>query len=188
MRTTAASPLARTSRRAGLADPGGPSTVTSRHAAPRRPVEGRPQPSSSPDARRAARRAAARRRAPLDTRSKPVRRDRLGFPLERSGSTGSTSTRLARAPRRLAEQDLVRRAACSRRAATLTASPVASRSSVPTTTSPVLTPMRTARDAVVPLQLLVQASPAAARPRADARSASSSCTAARRRRPSPRRR
>ena len=60
-------------------------------------------------------------------------------------------------------------AACSSRAATLTASPVASRSSVPVTTSPVFTPMR----ACTPSSGSASRIATAAR---QARRASSSCT------------
>ena len=73
-------------------------------------------------------------------------------------------------------------AACSRRAATLTASPVTSVSpSPPTTTSPVLTPIR----ASSPCSAIASRISEAAR---TARSASSSCAAGCRRRPSPHRR
>ncbi len=63
------------------------------------------------------------------------------FSSSRRSSPSSTASRTSRtvsAPIRTSPGS----AACSSRAATLTASPVASRSSVPVTTSPVLTPMR----------------------------------------------
>ena len=93
----------------------------------------------APDQRRlvAARGASARPR----TSRNAANRLGLALQLERLDRFGFD--RVAHERRgRFADQDLARRAACSRRAATLTASPVASRSSVPVTTSPVLTPIR----------------------------------------------
>ena len=57
-----------------------------------------------------------------------------------STSTASRTSASVSAPTRISPGG----AACSRRAATLTASPVARRSSVPVTTSPVFTPIRSA--------------------------------------------
>ena len=111
--------------------------------------------------------AARLRRAPLparadlpSSRSRPTKRDscersgaeqrdepegghRLALPFSSSGrpaptSTASRTSSSVGSPIRTSPGA----AACSRRAAMLTASPVASRSSVPVTTSPVLTPIR----------------------------------------------
>jgi len=65
------------------------------------------------------------------------------LPLRTSGSTGSASTAsrtsaIVGSPIRISPGC----AACSSRAATFTASPVARRSAVPVTTSPVVSPMR----------------------------------------------
>ena len=100
-----------------------------------------PQLALAADERR--RRAAALRLAARQ-RQQAVRLDRLrlalqlqrldGFDLDRVAHELHASARRA-GPRPAA-------AACSSRAATLTASPVASRSAVPVTTSPVLTPIR----------------------------------------------
>ncbi len=65
------------------------------------------------------------------------------FPFSSSGSTGSATT-ASRTSACVASpiNTSPAAAACSKRAATFTASPVASRSSVPVTTSPVFTPIR----------------------------------------------
>ncbi len=92
------------------------------------------------------------------------------FPLSASGSTSFDPHGVAHErPRLGADERLAAPAACSSRAATLTASPVTSVSpSPPTTTSPVLTPMRASR----PCSAIAACISAAAR---TARSASSSC-------------
>ena len=67
----------------------------------------------------------------------------MRLPLQRQRLDRLRHHRVAHeSERRLADQHSPGAAACSKRAATLTASPVASRSAVPVTTSPVLTPIR----------------------------------------------
>ena len=92
------------------------------------------------------------------------------FPFSASGSTGSTFTASRTSSRVSAPISVsVAAAACSRRAATLTASPVTSVSpSPPTTTSPVLIPIRASR----PCSAIAARISDAAR---TARRASSSC-------------
>ena len=88
-----------------------------------------------------------RREAPLAARRAPPSRRIAGtgsaFPSARAADGSPTST-AARTSRSVASPIRISpgAAACSSRAATFTASPVASRSSVPVTTSPVLTPIR----------------------------------------------
>ena len=101
---------------------------------------------------------------------KAERRNRLGLALRDEGVTGSvlTASRTSRSvcsPIRTSPAE----AACSRRAATFTASPVTSVSPAPDTTSPVLSPIRTSS----PRRPTTSRISAAAR---TARSASSSCT------------
>ena len=78
---------------------------------------------------------ALERRRASRTRSRRYAGQLRAFPSASSGSTASTSTSvLARGERAfLAEQDLAGLGACSRRAATLTASPVTSASPPPAT-------------------------------------------------------
>jgi hypothetical protein len=92
------------------------------------------------------------------------------FPLSESGASSSTSiaSRVRRnvvPPMRMSSGA----AACSRRAATLTASPVASRSVVPVTTSPVMRPIR-------PRHPISGKASRISRAARTARNASSSCT------------
>ena len=123
-------------------------------------------------ARRPTNGAAWRRSLGSCTASEPQRRHRLATSLSaRAARRARPRPRLERArsvvsPTRIAPGS----AACSSRAATLTASPVASRSSVPVTTSPVVTPIRPSR----PRPANASRISTAAR---QARSASSSCTA-----------
>jgi hypothetical protein len=65
-------------------------------------------------------------------------------PRDRRAAASSSTVTASRASARVSGPKRISpgAAACCSRAATLTASPVASRSSVPVTTSPVLTPMR----------------------------------------------
>ena len=74
----------------------------------------------------------------------PVGGNRLGLALQLERLDRLDLDRVARRARASALRPAPRpaRAACSSRAATFTASPVASRSSVPVTTSPVMTPIR----------------------------------------------
>jgi hypothetical protein len=105
----------------------------------------------------------------LEHPREPVRRDRLRLSLQLERLDGLDLDRLAdELERRLAEQHLARLGACSSRAATLTASPVASRSSVPVTTC------RCEADARLHAELGQRF--AHLRGRRDARSASSSCS------------
>ena len=163
----------RTSR--DLPTPAVPSTVNSWQAA----VATRSRPNASrswPSSRSRPTIGASRRRRPRCARrdrDEPVRRHRLAScPSARAARAAPPRPRRARArsvsaPIRISPGC----AACSSRAATLTASPVASRSSVPVTTSPVVTPIRS------PSMLRAQASASristAAR---TARNASSSCS------------
>ena len=141
-------------------------------------------------ARRAERRAAARRRRPLDDGEQRYAARGSALPL-------SDSPRLARPrprPRERVRRSPIRispgSAACSSRAATLTASPVTRRSAVPVTTSPVLTPVRAQRTpcrARAPRS--ARRAPRASRRRPAARAGHRPRGArAPRRRPSPRRR
>ena len=87
-----------------------------------------------------------RRVAPLrrvQHRDEPERGHRSAFPFSSSASTGSTVHRLATSACVASPiSTSPGGAACSSRAATFTASPVARRSAGPVTTSPVLTPIR----------------------------------------------
>ena len=112
----------------------------------------------------------------------PVSRDRCRLALQRRAArAASTIDRVARRAARVSAPIRISpgRAACSSRAVTLTASPVASRSCVPVTTSPVLTPIRSSSD--VPYSRS-SSSFSSARPSRSsaaartARSASSSCS------------
>ena len=120
-------------------------------------------------ARRAASRSAVRRLVDTATSRQAGTGSRL--PFSSRGSTGSAST-ASPARRSVVSSSRISpgcAAACSR-AATLTASPVASRSSVPVTTSPVQMPIRPS----MPSSGIASCISAAAR---SARTASSSCTA-----------
>ena len=107
---------------------------------------------------RSVERAARRPARPRSTRTQAVRGNRLGLPLQRERLDRLDLDRAARSARVCSPSRISPGgAACSSRAATLTASPVARRSSVPVTTSPVLTPdPQLQRDAVVALELLVE--------------------------------
>ena len=89
-------------------------------------------------------RASCRRSGESRTRKQPVRGNRLRLPLQLERLDRLDLDRLAneRERRRSPISTSPGWAACSSRAATFTASPVASRSSVPVTTSPVMTPIR----------------------------------------------
>ena len=91
--------------------------------------------------------AAVCRRSPA-SRTPTSRKAGTGclLPFRSSASTGSTSTE-SRTSSKVAwpSSTVPGFAACSSLAATFTASPVASRSSVPVTTSPVMTPIRACR-------------------------------------------
>ena len=132
---------------ARLADPGGAEQREQHAACARRPPARHASPSSrssrcAADERRV--RAGAAASPAIDGRraGTPSTRSALPFELERLELLGGdgAAQQPASSPRRAGSRPGA--AACSSRAATLTASPVASRSSVPVTTSPVLTPMR----------------------------------------------
>ena len=119
----------------------------------------------------------------VEHRDEPERRHRLRLPFQRRAARPARPR-----PRRGRARSVASpistspgSAACSNRAATLTASPVASRSDVPVTTSPVFTPIRPR----IPSSGSASRISTAAR---HARSASSSCAAGCRTPPSPRRR
>ena len=105
-----------------------------------------PRPRRAAPARARGRRTrdSCRRSGAARAPSEPERRHRLALALQRQ-----RLDRLRRRPRRATSASVASPistspgcAACCSRAATFTASPVASRSSVPVTTSPVLTPIR----------------------------------------------
>ena len=106
-----------------------------------------------------------------DDGEQPVGGDRLRLALELERLERLDLDRVARRARSVSAPIRISPgcAACSSRAATLTASPVASRSAVPVTTSPVLTPIR----AWTPSSGSASRISTAAR---QARRASSSCT------------
>ena len=128
-----------------LPTPAAPSTVKSWH-----------ERSASACASAARRRSSSRSRPTIAPRARPGRRrsrdtDTSRYAVQQARTC--PSARAARPARRRPRRERARSvsapsrispgwAACSSRAATLTASPVASRSSVPVTTSPVLTPIR----------------------------------------------
>ena len=115
-------------------------------------------------------RMACERPGVADHLEEPERLDRLGLPFQHERLDGLDANRVAHEQPGLgADEHLARGAACSRRAATLTASPVTSVSpSPPTTTSPVLTPMRASSPCSEIAGLISEAA-------RTARSASSSC-------------
>ncbi len=150
--------------------PGGPKAVTSRGARSASAASNadRTRASSSRRPTSGASSLRSKAGAPSTTRTSRCAGTGSGFPFAATGSTGSTST-ASRAswsvgsPRRISPGS----AACSSRAATLTASPVTRASPAPATTWPVLTPIRASK----PSAVTASRSSTAAR---SARSASSS--------------
>ena len=164
---------------AGLADDGRERRAG--RAAPRRAARRSSASSAARPTIGVSRRRALRRVRPLRTSVSRYAGSGSDLPLSASGSTGSAETaprtrRKVGSPSRISPAG----AACSRRAATLTASPVtrAWRGASPATTSPVLTPIRSAidgRSAARAPRSAAASAPAYSSAARTARSASSSC-------------
>ena len=125
-----------------LPTPASPTMVTSSHCAPARACSQLARMCSSSRSR-PTKRVSCERSGTGSTETSRYAATGSALPFNVSGSTGSASTAartssIVGAPIRRSPGA----AACSRRAAVLTASPVASRSDVPVTTSPVFTPIR----------------------------------------------
>src|SRR5829696_8804395 len=122
--------------------PASPRMVTSSHCTPAR-TRSHVSRSSASSCSRPTSGASWRRSGASPTRISRYAGTGFDFPFSASGSTGSTSAASAASASVGSPTNTSPGcAACSSRAATFTASPVASRSSVPVTTSPVVTPIR----------------------------------------------